>query len=1045
MFETSEQLLNAYVKFTDTELNSPSVPASLMEITVDGTTYVVVGTPNAIQRVSDLINAINNSAAGDHVTASVTYNAEKTTYQVTLTANSTAIPSITVANNSSLIFARGVLNQSDPTGEYANGVDSIEVIPVSDPEFLDQIEPKNEGDVLERVFLPIHTRITSDEPELDINYWANYIHNTDHREMTPVSVAAATHPTTGEPVVYIMYIATHDCFITIECRYANGVNKGTLVSGINNQVTLPATNLNNIDTYYGVPKVYSGTLVYDPVLDRLYTKVIVGGQFYTNTQYSNNGTFMEIMCVPRDLDIANITWTLNLNMGTSNNVPQGNGIYQRSDGGLVVDSSGNIIAVACIAAYQDDPGTSNGDPDVTPGFSLYKINPTGNILWTKNVYSEWYTSNTNGVITVVPDLPHAPFDSHYPFSATIDVKPNGDIYVGHCVTLHKFNTNGLNVWAKYFPAFQPSHDVFVDHTNTPIPTVYSYISGVQVHPTENVIYVATGGALVTSTNNTTRVIPTIFKIADSNVGDYTPILGAFCFSPLSSVDIRMSAPFYTYEYWLNGGLSFKLNAATDSIFATTKTSMYGDPDTSTPAKGLVVAKITASTMSLVWAYDNAIVDWFGGNTDPLIYLDGPIPMHGYDGPYGGYINFDVVTDSNDVPTAVTFGTPMWYNLNTNAAPARGGWVITQSIDTPPISSVTTGDIQYAFTDVTARHASWNTTALSIIDMGAMSAHNGTSVNVPAAYYNVLAQLSTGVSRTPINISPWMKNWLFTLPPMTASVTPSLYVDNIARVGELQLGGVLPAPSVSTGTAADKKGMLRVNADGIFYCTADYDGSTPIWKTVLFDGDEPKFRTIPPGVTNGIITGGPADKVGEIYITPKGIMLVCVGEYNGTSSTWAAGLPAVSPGVRFTPTFNTDTSLAQPEYWPTGEYVSEYDVTLYVDVPMDIAGGCVGRPGAGAAITNFVVPRTMWITSEGAGTGLWRCGVAPTADATLTLWRNRSTIGSIKFNAGSTVGAVVTSWGVRQLFMGDVITVIAPASQDSTLSDVYFSIVGWLNL
>ena len=103
MFSTPNQLLNAYVKFTDAELDSPSVPASLMEITVDGTAYTVIGTPNSIQRVSDLIEAINNSAAGDHITANVTYNEEKSTYQVTLTANSSSISSITVANNSSLI------------------------------------------------------------------------------------------------------------------------------------------------------------------------------------------------------------------------------------------------------------------------------------------------------------------------------------------------------------------------------------------------------------------------------------------------------------------------------------------------------------------------------------------------------------------------------------------------------------------------------------------------------------------------------------------------------------------------------------------------------------------------------------------------------------------------------------------------------------------------------------------------------------------------------------------------------------------------------
>lgn len=38
-----------------------------------------------------------------------------------------------------------------------------------------------------------------------------------------------------------------------------------------------------------------------------------------------------------------------------------------------------------------------------------------------------------------------------------------------------------------------------------------------------------------------------------------------------------------------------------------------------------------------------------------------------------------------------------------------------------------------------------------------------------------------------------------------------------------------AAKVTTGTAGDKAGMIAVNADAIFICTADYDGSANIWK------------------------------------------------------------------------------------------------------------------------------------------------------------------------------------------------------------------------
>lgn len=59
-----------------------------------------------------------------------------------------------------------------------------------------------------------------------------------------------------------------------------------------------------------------------------------------------------------------------------------------------------------------------------------------------------------------------------------------------------------------------------------------------------------------------------------------------------------------------------------------------------------------------------------------------------------------------------------------------------------------------------------------------------------------------------------------------------------RYGDLYLSGTVlidrPAPSTSKGAAGDRAGMVAFSSTYIYYCTADYDGTTDIWSRVALD-------------------------------------------------------------------------------------------------------------------------------------------------------------------------------------------------------------------
>ena len=1040
---TSElEFLNASLSFPELETN-PTATYTVMTIVIDGVPYVIEESGENISNVGALIATINDSVVRDLVQASAAQDPDTNEYYFCITARGSSITSIDVIDDPLMIFNR--VKSQLPNGVTGDVITKIASIQRGNITSLDQLEPKNEGLAATRVYLPMHTHIVSDAIEVDTNFWATYTHSMGdyglNKAAIPSSIVCSVHPDTGEPILYSLYVQTYvDAKLIIECRYATGSKGGQLVSGITNSVSFHPIPNNPIFKPDRYSIIESATLAVDQTTGTLYIKSIF-------TTDSDSGCVV-LTKFDNTLNFDNVLWTKIIALDLING--DSHPIYLRSDGGLVVDGDGNLIVGCNFRAL----GISHDEANeiiAIPAFELMKINgQTGNTEWSKKIASDKLATSTQGPIHAWPlqSVVGNWWKVHYPIPACIDVNANGDIYVGHAGMLHKFNTSGANCWSKLFPTVR--YDDL-----TPDGLAYQYISGVQTHPTNGDVFVAVGGAPVHNADGDEIVAcATVYKINDGEGSNVTNLNHAFRFNKLAYARPPMDS---SGQYApLCESIIIKLDVSTNTLYAATKLHHRNDD----VAAGMTIAKINADTMQLMWSYDASLTQWMGidcqdnANPDGQYQLDGPasyFPRWWYGG--NGYTNFDFVYNDDRSLAGICYCVPMGVP-NSDSVPSRtvalrGGWLVVHSPNIPPIGTGRLSNVSYAHIDNTSLDDSINRKINRIISPTQQVVINGAPVYVSDDQYTVRSHLLSEaidiITQTPAR----MRQVSFSLPPIVANVTPSLNVANIAQIGELQLRGLVSPPTNKIGSVFDKKGSFRVGNEGIFYCGSDYDGSTPIWKSISFDGA--KFRSIPPGMdpnNSDIITGGPADNVGDLYITSSRMILMCVSPYTtGTEETWIPLNIPSSWDIIVTHTIGYSFDYSNTEYWPEGAYLTSYftDMTISPDViPADIVGGYFGKPAAGIVITRFVAPRNMWISDKNINNGLWKCVTAPSKAVTLTIRINGSTLGTIRFAAGKTTGIIESGgWGRRDVSIGDVISVVAPSSQDNTFADVHFTIVGGL--
>lgn len=110
---------------------------------------------------------------------------------------------------------------------------------------------------------------------------------------------------------------------------------------------------------------------------------------------------------------------------------------------------------------------------------------------------------------------------------------------------------------------------------------------------------------------------------------------------------------------------------------------------------------------------------------------------------------------------------------------------------------------------------------------------------------------------------------------------------------------------------------------------------------------------------------------------------------------------------------------------------------WASTPYDLATFAAGLPAASATLFGFAVPRAMTIVASLVGSAA-RAGTAATGSSVFSVNKNGAQIGTVTFAAAATTG---TFAGAGASFVaGDLITIVAPSSPDSTLADIAITLV-----
>lgn len=124
------------------------------------------------------------------------------------------------------------------------------------------------------------------------------------------------------------------------------------------------------------------------------------------------------------------------------------------------------------------------------------------------------------------------------------------------------------------------------------------------------------------------------------------------------------------------------------------------------------------------------------------------------------------------------------------------------------------------------------------------------------------------------------------------------------------------------------------------------------------------------------------------------------------------------------------------------YCNGSDLTIAAEAgatPYDIGGSFVGKPSAGIVLMRFPVPRAVRFLS---GMALSRgvAATAATAAVSFSLRKNGIEFATMNFAASAT-SATFTCATTTDFAAGDILTFVAPATPDDTLSDIGFAFAG----
>lgn len=172
--------------------------------------------------------------------------------------------------------------------------------------------------------------------------------------------------------------------------------------------------------------------------------------------------------------------------------------------------------------------------------------------------------------------------------------------------------------------------------------------------------------------------------------------------------------------------------------------------------------------------------------------------------------------------------------------------------------------------------------------------------------------------------------------------------------------------------------------------------------------------------NGNIATNPAQ-----YVWPNDVISPANTFYNVSAYT-GAGQLVWGPNAQ--QVFSSPSPYNVGAWIPGVTSVSAQPVTTY-----DIGVFFPGMPNASEIILLLPIERGVRFAANLAPS-LASCGTNATASAVFTLSKNGTQFGTITFNPGSSIGVIASTNGVT-FGAGDVLTITAPSSSDSTLQNI----------
>jgi len=130
------------------------------------------------------------------------------------------------------------------------------------------------------------------------------------------------------------------------------------------------------------------------------------------------------------------------------------------------------------------------------------------------------------------------------------------------------------------------------------------------------------------------------------------------------------------------------------------------------------------------------------------------------------------------------------------------------------------------------------------------------------------------------------------------------------------------------------------------------------------------------------------------------------------------------------------------------WVNDGDSTQWVELPAgsfsaaliyDVGGGCTGVPTASLVLMRYPFPRAATFPA-GLTSSKGVVATAATAQTDFNLLKNGVSFGTMRFAVAGTVATFIAV-SATSFAVGDVLTVVAPASPDATLANIGFTLAG----